>query len=277
MFTGKPFSDGVIDSKLPAPAVDILKPLMLVIDDSDDMRSVMKFEFKDAYRVIEAPNGVIGYTMAVTQLPDVIVSDVSMPVIDGITLCKQLKENELTNHIPVLLITVEDAEEFVLAGLKNGADDYITKPFRISILKAKVNSLLESRQLLLKHYNHLAPLETKVSAVQSSNETFIQKVNTIIEAHLSIPIFEAADFALEIGMSRAQLYRKIKSITGYSVKEYIRITRLKKAAGMLINSMMNISEVAYEAGFSSVPYFSSSFKKYFKVTPREFITNSKLS
>ncbi|MDN5286563.1 MAG: Helix-turn-helix protein [Mucilaginibacter sp.] len=247
------------------------KPLVHIIEDNYDMRMVIKNEFKDDYRVIDSEDGLTGFEKAITAVPDIIISDIQMPGINGIKLCKLLKEDERTTHIPVVLITGYDDEQGLLRGLKNGADDYITKPLSFKILRARVDNLIKTRQLWLNKFlneSHRPPIKL-ISA--NSDDLLLKKAYEIIEHNIGNSTFEATDFAQAIGMSRAQTYRKIKAITGFSVKEFIQITRLKKAAELLMNSDYNISEIAYEVGFSSGAYFSSSFSRYFKISPTRYI------
>ncbi|MDN5286907.1 MAG: hypothetical protein JWR38_3181 [Mucilaginibacter sp.] len=251
------------------------KPLVHVIEDNGDMRMLIKEEFCNEYRVILSEDGLIGYKKTLTNIPDIIICDIQMPGLNGINLCRLLKEDVRTSHIPIVLITVDNDDECVLNGLENGADDYLIKPFNFSILKARVDNLLKLRQQLLKLF--LNKSDTVLSPVKPSdtNEKFLKKACEIIDRNLSNSKFEANDFAREIGMSRAQIYRKTKIITGQSVKEFIRIIRLKKAADLLVSTDFNVSEIAYQVGFSSAAYFSSSFSNYFKISPSQYMSLNK--
>ncbi len=247
------------------------KPLLHIIEDNYDMRMVIKNEFKDDYRVIDSEDGLTGLERAITTVPDIIISDIQMPGINGIKLCKLLKEDKRTALIPVVLITGYDDEQYLLSGLRNGADDYVTKPLSFAVLKARINNLIKSRQLWLNKLLNES-FRTQVEPISLKREDLLlKKAYEIIDLHMGNPSFEATHFAQAIGMSRAQAYRKIKEVTGYSVKEFIQITRLKKAAELLMNNNYNISEVAYEVGFSSGAYFSSSFSRYFKITPTRYV------
>jgi YesN/AraC family two-component response regulator len=251
------------------------KPLLHIIEDNYDMRMLIRNEFKGDYRVIDSEDGLTGLERTITAIPDIIISDIQMPGINGITLCKLLKEDERTALIPVVLITGYHDEKGLLNSLQNGADDYVTKPLSFTLLRARIDNLIKTRQLWLNKFlneTHHAPVK---HICASSADLLLKKAYAIIDLHIGNPAFEATDFALAIGMSRAQTYRKIKAITGFSVKEFIQITRLKKAAELLANSNYNISEVAYEVGFSSGAYFSSSFSRYFKITPTKYILLNK--
>lgn len=251
------------------------RPLLHIIEDNYDMRMVIKNEFKDDYRIIDSEDGLTGLERAITAIPDIIISDIQMPGINGIKLCKLLKEDKRTAFIPVVLITGYDDEQYLLNSLKSGADDYVTKPLSFAVLKARINNLIKSRQLWLNKFLN-EPYHTPAKPLSANKENLLlKKAYGIIDLHMGNPSFEATDFAQAIGMSRAQAYRKIKEVTGYSVKEFIQITRLKKAAELLINSNYNISEVAYEVGFSSGAYFSYSFNRYFKITPTGYVLLNK--
>ena len=251
------------------------KPLLHIIEDNYDMRMLIKNEFKDDYRVIDSEDGLTGFEKTIITTPDVIISDIQMPGINGITLCKRLKEDERTALIPVVLITGYHDEDGLLNSLKSGADDYVMKPFSFTLLRARIDNLVKIRKLWMGKFLNESG-HTTVKPLSVSNEhLLLKKAYEIIDLHIGNSTFEATDFALAIGMSRAQTYRKIKAITGFSVKEFIQITRLKKAAELLTNSECNISEVAYEVGFSSGAYFSSSFSRYFKITPTKYILLNK--
>jgi YesN/AraC family two-component response regulator len=251
------------------------KPLVHVIEDNCDMRMLIKEAFCNDYRVILSEDGLTGYKKTLISIPDIIICDIQMPGLNGINLCKLLKEDARTSHIPVVLITVYNDDECVLNGLESGADDYLIKPFNFSILKARVDNLLKLRQQLLKRFLNRSDTMKLSARPGDTHEKFLKKACEIIDRHMNNSEFEANDFAREIGMSRAQIYRKIKIITGQSVKEFIRIIRLKKAADLLISTDFNVSEVAYQVGFSSAAYFSSSFSNYFKISPSQYILLNK--
>jgi len=249
---------------------DEQKPILHIIDDCYDMRKLLKGIFIDSYQVIGSIDGLKGFKKATAIIPDIIISDVKMPGINGIKLCRLLKEDQRTNQIPIVLITGDNADECVLNGLNNGADDYVCKPFNYSILKARVNNLIKSRRLIKLSLNVPEVLHAQ-SRSNNPDSTFLIKAYEIIELNLNNSEFEANDFAKAIGMSRAQIYRRIKAATGQSVKEFIRATRLQRAAKLLVNTNQNISEIAFQVGFSSVAYFSSSFSKYFKMNPSNYM------
>ncbi|HEY8933646.1 MAG TPA: response regulator [Cyclobacteriaceae bacterium] len=251
------------------------KPHLLIIDDNSDMRLLIAREFTDLCRISEASDGIAGFKKACIEIPDIILCDVMMPQMDGITLCRKIKHHINTSHIPVILLTVKSSENHALEGLSSGANDYISKPFSISILKAKVKNLLalkyEIANRFLKH-----SLATVSEVYPSSiDEKFLQKAYDIVVKNLSNQELDVDTFSASIGMSRAQLYRKIQMLSGQSVKEFIRIIRLKKAAEILVKKDLNISQVAFDVGFSSVAYFTKSFSAYFGVTPSKYISAHK--
>lgn len=245
-------------------------PLMLIIDDNEEMRNYILNEFKLQYRVLVASDGNMAYDQAINEIPDIIISDIMMPVMDGVELCRRLKTDERTSHIPIILLTVKNSDENTVEGLENGADDYIPKPFNISILKARVNNLYQSRLLLRNKFKKEPEATVKEISCSLADERFLKKAYEIVEKHLAKPDFDAQQFSSELGMSRAQLYRKIDAVSGQSVHEFIRIVRLKKAAELLTSSNFPVSEIVEKVGFNSFAYFTKNFKEYFGVTPSKY-------
>ncbi len=244
---------------------------ILIIEDDTDMRYYIKSQFKDNFDVIEAHDGIQGVKIALEIIPDAIICDVMMPGIDGFQVCKTLKHDQRTSHIPIVILTAKSSEENTIEGLESGADDYVAKPFSSAILQVKVKNLIESRILLRKKFvsePFAAITEISPSKV---DEALFKKAYAIVEKHLGNPGFDVIEFAHEIGISRTQLYRKIQAISGQSVKEFIRIIRLKKAVELLLNNDKNISEIAYTVGFSSLSYFTTSFTEYFGINPSKYI------
>ena len=249
---------------------DQILPLMLIADDSEDMRNYIVDEFKSQYRVITASEGNMAYKKAIHKIPDVIISDIMMPGMDGVELCRRLKTDERTSHIPIVLLTAKNSEENTLEGLENGADDYISKPFNTSILKVRVNNLYQSRLLLRKKFIKEPEASVKEISPSVHDERFLKKAYEIVEKYIEDPDFNVQFFSSELGMSRAQLYRKIDAVSGQSVHEFVRIVRLKKAAELLTTSDIPVSEVVGKVGFNSFAYFTKSFKEYFGVTPSKY-------
>jgi DNA-binding response OmpR family regulator/signal transduction histidine kinase/ligand-binding sensor domain-containing protein len=245
-------------------------PLLLIAEDSNDMRNYILNEFKSQYRIIETADGESAYNMAISEIPDLIISDIMMPGIDGIEFCRKLKTDERTSHIPIVLLTAKDSDENKIEGLENGADDYISKPFNISILKARIKNLYQSRLLLRNKFMKEPEASVKEISPSAIDERFLKKAYEIVEKYISNPDFDVQIFSSELGMSRAQLYRKIDAVSGQSVHEFVRIMRLKKAAELLTDSNIPISEIVEKVGFNSFAYFTKSFKEYFGVTPSQY-------
>jgi DNA-binding response OmpR family regulator len=245
-------------------------PNILIIEDNPDMRLFIKNEFSDTYKVTEAHNGTVGLEKALEEIPDAIICDIMMPGINGYEVCQKLKNDDRTSHIPVLMLTAKSSEQHIIEGFESGADDYVAKPFSSAILKVRIKSLIDSRELLRKKFLKEPFAAIKDFSPTKNDEELLKKAYSIVERNLSNPDFEVKDFAYEIGMSRAQLYKKINAVAGQSVKEFIRIIRLKKAAELLVNSDMNISEIAYHVGFASQSYFTTSFTEYFGINPSKY-------
>ena len=248
-------------------------PILLIVDDNESIRSVLKDIFKAKYQILEAADGVSALKIAVEEIPDLIISDVMMPKMDGFELTEKLKQNEATSFIPIILLTAKTSDESRLKGLQNEADDYITKPFNHDILAAKVQQLIDLRIQLRERYSKELILKPKDIAINSVDEKFIEKLQTVLDKQLSNSDFTADDFSKEIGMSRMQLHRKLKSLLGVSTTEFLRNERLKAAANLLLKKgNINISEIAYSVGFNDVSYFSKCFKEAYNVSPSEYAT-----
>lgn len=205
-------------------------------------------------------------------MPDLIISDIMMPELDGLSLCEKLKTNERTSHIPVILLTARADTASKMAGLETGADDYLTKPFQVEELLMRIRNLIEMRRKLRERYRRSLILQPSEVVVTSVDEKFLQKVMGIMEANLSNSEFDVEMFSREIGMSRVQLHRKLKALTDQPASEFIRTFRLKRAASLMAQQAGNISEVAYAVGFNSIAYFTKCFKEHFGQRPSEFIS-----
>lgn len=254
---------------------DKIAPVLLIIEDHPDLRQFIKNEFENTFNVIEASDGNAGLDLAINSIPDIIISDIMMPGIDGIELCKRLKTDEKTSHIPVILLTARTASEQVVEGLETGADDYIPKPFSISILRARVHNLLESRKLLRKQFSKLPDI-SQVTTTTSLDQKFLERASKLIEKNISNSDFDAYVFSSDMGMSRSQLYRKIQALTGYSVNEFIRNMRLKKGAELLLTTEYSVSDIAFKVGFKEISYFVKCFTDYYKLSPSKYrVSNSK--
>ena len=249
---------------------DTSLPIILIVEDNKDLREMLKGTFRSAYKVITAQNGQEGINLAIEHIPDLIISDVMMPVKDGITLTRVLKENEVTSHIPIILLTAKVGEDNELTGIKTGADDYITKPFNNRILIEKVKNILLLQQKVRDRYAQ-EPLFKQVDLKTSNlDEKFLVKVKDVFEEKLTESSFTIEDFSTTVGMSRMQLHRKLKALTGLSASEFIRSQRLKLAAHLLKKSDANISDIGYSVGFNNISYFTKCFKEMYHCTPTEY-------
>ncbi|SFZ93416.1 Signal transduction histidine kinase [Flaviramulus basaltis] len=245
-------------------------PILLVVDDHTEVRQFIKSILKHKYQVFEAENGKQGIKKAMQLVPDIIISDVRMPICDGIELCNSLKADELTSHIPIVLLTAGTGEEKELKGLQSGADDFITKPFKLRILETKIANLIEIRKSLRSRYSQEFILKPKEISITSTDEAFLNKIQQILDKHLSNPDFNAVSFSKELAMSRMQLHRKLLAYTGISTSAFIRSQRLKQALHILKTSDATINEVAYMVGFNTPSYFIKCFKEAYKKTPSEY-------
>lgn len=250
---------------------------ILIVEDNDQVRSFIKSIFQYDYVVLEAENGEIGFQVANEENPNIIISDVMMPEMDGFTLCTALKENLSTSHIPIVLLTARTSYIYQVEGLEKGADDYITKPFSPEILKLKVKNLLQSREQsrALARSNKTLAIEPKKITVTSADELFMTRAIEYVEDNISNAEFTVVEFGKEIGLSRMQLYRKLKAITGLSPNEFIRMMRVKRAAQLLEQGDFNVSEVTYQVGFTDPTYLRKCFKQQFGVTPSEYAKTNK--
>ena len=246
-------------------------PLLLIVDDNSEIRLVLKEIFTEEFKIIEAENGLEGLKIAQKDIPDCIISDVMMPKMDGFEFTKEIKTNEFTSFIPVILLTAKTSDATHLEGLKSTADAFLTKPFNNEIVKATVQQLIAERKKLHARYSQELVLKPVDIVINSVEEKFIERLQAILDKNLSNSEYTAEDFAAEIGMSRMQLHRKLKSLLGVSSTEFLRNERLKVGAELLKKGNGNISEIAYSVGFSDVSYFSKCFKEMYQCTPTEYI------
>lgn len=252
------------------------KPTILIIDDNNDIRQYERTLLQDYYFVLEASDGREGLEIARKEVPDLVICDVMMPVMDGLEFTKQLKTNTATSHIPVIMLTAKNLEEHRAEGYEQGADSYITKPFHSKVLLARVENLLHQRahlrQLFAQGAAEGKETEEEVSRLDDRDKAFVKQLHDIIKSNMGNSDFGVEDIGAEIGLSRVQLYRKVKAITGSSVVDLLRKARLAKARRLLEANSMNISEVAYEVGFSSPSYFTKCFKDEYGMLPGD-VTN----
>lgn len=245
--------------------------IMLLVDDNADVRYFVKSHFSGSYQVLEAANGLEGWNIALKTIPDIIISDVMMPDMDGFEFCKKIRKDERTSHIPILLLTALGSREHEIEGLSHGADDYITKPFDLVILQTKVENILSVRQSLKQKFTGEMMLQPKNIRLSSPEERFLQKAIEVVENNISDPDLDIERFASEIGVSRMQLYRKLNALTEMTVKEFVRNIRLKRAAQLLVQKKLNVSEVAYAVGFKDLSHFRKCFRQEFGMSSSEYI------
>lgn len=245
------------------------RPTVLVIDDNTDIRQYERTLLQDEYVVLEAADGKEGLAVALKEVPDLVICDVMMPVMDGLEFTKQLKTNTATSHIPVIMLTAKNLEEHRAEGYEHGADSYITKPFHSKVLLARIENLLLQRQLLKNLYQGTKEAEKEISEahLEDRDKQFLKQLQAIIQKNLSDSEFGVEDMGQQIGLSRVQLYRKVKAMTGSSVVDLLRKARLAKARRLLETRSMSISEVAYEVGFSAPSYFTKCFKEEYGMLP----------
>lgn len=243
---------------------------VLVVEDNEDFRFYLKDNLRSKYKVIEATNGKEGWQKILFHHPHLVVSDISMPEMDGIGLVKKLKSDKRTSHIPVILLTAITGQEQQIRGLETGANDYITKPFNFEVLNAKIKNLLELKSTMQSTYSKQIKVTTPEVTIESPDEKLLTAIVCYLEKHLSDPQLSVEKLSKHIGMSRSTLYTKLLEITGKTPVEYIRSFRLDKAAALLEKSNMTISEIAYQTGFTTPNYFSKTFKSKFNMLPSEF-------
>lgn len=245
------------------------RPTVLVIDDNTDIRQYERTLLQDEYIVLEAADGKEGLAVALKEVPDLVICDVMMPVMDGLELTEQLKTNTATSHIPVIMLTAKNLEEHRAEGYEHGADSYITKPFHSKVLLARIENLLRQRQLLKNLYHGTKEAEKEISEahLEDRDKQFLKQLQAIIQKNLSDSEFGVEDMGQQIGLSRVQLYRKVKAMTGSSVVDLLRKARLAKARRLLETRSMSVSEVAYEVGFSAPSYFTKCFKEEYGMLP----------
>ena len=248
-------------------------PTVLVVDDNEDMRRYIRTLLTDKYYVTEAVDGENGLQVAHETIPDIIVSDVMMPVMDGLEFCRRIKADTMTSHIPVILLTARSTEEQQLEGLGSGADDYMTKPFSAQLLLARIDNLLKSRLKLRHLFDGKVKSEPEVKEAEEKlsplDRKFIDRLKAAMEKHLPESDVKVNDIGSDIGLSRVQLYRKLKAITGLSPAELLRQMRLQKAHDLIMHSDQPISAIAYDTGFSSPGYFSKCFRDEYGISPSD--------
>ena len=258
----------------------VLKPdarIMLIVDDNPDVRYFIRSHFDTIYTIYEAKNGQEGWDLAIQYIPDVIISDILMPDVDGYEFCRRIKKDERTSHIPILLLTALHSKEHEMAGLSYGADDYVTKPFDILILQTKIENMLSVRKALKEKYTRELILKPSEVTISSPDDRFLQKAMEVVERNISNPDFDIEKFATEAGVSRMQLYRKFNALTNMTVKEFVRSVRLKRATQLLMEKKLTITEIAFTVGFKDLSHFRKCFHREYGMSASDFINHNSVS
>jgi DNA-binding response OmpR family regulator len=246
-------------------------PVILIIEDNVDMRSYMREQIGKTFSIIEAENGLDGFEKATTSVPDLIISDVMMPKMDGYEVCRQLKGDVRTSHIPVILLTAKAGTGDRIEGWQIGADDYLVKPFDGKELMVRIANLIEQRRLLRVRFRSEIVLRPNEISVTTLDEKFLKRVMELVEEHLADSGFDTEAMAKELFLSRMQLHRKLKALSGRSPHDFVRQMRLQRAAQLLRKRAGNVSEVAFEVGFNNLSHFAKSFREEFGKSPSEFL------
>ncbi|RYY29521.1 MAG: hybrid sensor histidine kinase/response regulator [Sphingobacteriaceae bacterium] len=246
------------------------KQTVLIVDDNDDLRFYLKDNLKTTFNILEAVNGKEGWQKALALHPDLIVSDVNMPEMNGLDLCKKIKTDNRTSHIPLILLTALTQEEDQLSGLTNGANDYISKPFNFEILLSKINGLLQMQESFKKTYQKQREIKVQDLEIVSEDEKFLKRVFDCIEANITNYNFSVEELSRQMSLSRVSLYKRMLALTGKTPVDCIRTVRLKRAVQLLEKSKLSIASIAYEVGFNNPTYFSKVFKDEYGVVPSEY-------
>jgi YesN/AraC family two-component response regulator len=246
------------------------KPSLLIVEDNSDVRKYIGIILETYYQIIEAKDGEEGLEKAFECIPDLIISDIMMPKVDGFQLCSKLKTDSRTSHIPIIMLTAKATMNDKISGLEIGADEYIMKPFDASELIARIKNLLDQRKRLHKHFQKFGLFEIEEKVITSVDQKFIEKVIADINKHISDVSFGVEVLADDMAVSRSLLFKKINSLTGEAPIELIKRVRLNKAANLSGKNSGNISEIALEVGFNNPSYFSECFRKQFGVLPSQY-------
>ena len=267
----------LIETDLPLDEEDTKtadRPTVLVIDDNADIRNYVKTLLAEEYHVLDASEAATGIRLAMKYVPDVIISDVMMPGMDGIECCRRLKTELQTCHIPVILLTACSLDEQRIQGYNGGADSYISKPFNSQLLLSRIRNLIDSRRQLRQFFGDNQTLAKE--NICDIDKDFVSRFKSLVEEKMRDPELNVEDLGKDMGLSRVQLYRKLKSLTNYAPNELLRQARLKKAISLLASSEMTVAEIAYEVGFSSPSYFTKCYKEQFGESPTDFLKRKNL-
>jgi signal transduction histidine kinase/ligand-binding sensor domain-containing protein/DNA-binding response OmpR family regulator len=243
---------------------------LMLVEDNPDIRFYLKDNLKSEYHILEASDGLQAWELSLKEMPDMIVSDIMMPVMDGLELCRKIKTDNRTSHIPVILLTAKTTDQQKYEGLETGADDYITKPFNFEVLELRIKILIEQRQKLRQHFQQNIDLQPSEISITSLDDKFLKKIKEITERNMHEPNFSVEKLSTEFGISRAHLYNKLLALTGKTPIEYIRILRIRRSAQLLEKSQLTVMEIAFKVGFNDPRYFTKHFKSEYKMTPSQY-------
>lgn len=252
------------------PDENLNRPVLLIIEDNVDVRNYVKNILGHNYRILEAADGVEGWTKSSECLPDLIISDIMMPKMDGFSLCSRLKNDERTSHVPVILLTAKAGIQDKIEGLETGADDYIMKPFEAEELKVRIKNLIEQRKRIHEHFRKHGLFEIETNNITPVDQIFLQRTAAIINENIADPSFGVETLANKMAVSRSLLLKKLESLVGESPNDLIKRTRLNKAAKLIENKFGNILEIALEVGYNNPSYFAECFKKQFGISPSQY-------
>jgi len=248
---------------------------LLLVEDNEDFLFYLKDNLRECFNIVEAVNGREGWQKTLSAHPDIVVSDINMPIMNGIELCKKIKQDQRTRHIPVVLLTALTSEEQQLHGIETGAADYMTKPFNFEILVSKIKNLLRQQQSLKQTFTKQVAVKTTTIQIASPDEKFVQDALVIVEKNISNSDFSVEELSRALLLSRAAVYKRLFVLTGKTPIEFIRSVRLQRAVQLLEKSKLSIAEVAYETGFNSPKYFSKYFKTEYGKLPSAWQADAK--
>nr|WP_244437166.1 response regulator [Bacteroides reticulotermitis] len=243
---------------------------LLLVEDNKEFRTFLKEQLEDYYQIIEAGDGEEGAKCAIEENPDLIISDIMMPKVDGIELCRRIKTNVHTSHIPVILLTARTADDIKINSYEVGADSYMAKPFNFDMLMVRIEKLIEQQEKRKQEFRKNIEVNPSAITITSVDEQLIQKSLEYIEKNMDNPEYGVEELSRDLGMVRMSLYRKLQSITGNTPTDFIRSIRLKRAAQLLQGSRLPIVEIANQVGFSSPSYFSKCFREMFGMLPKQY-------
>jgi len=243
---------------------------IVIVEDNDDLRFFLKNVLSRYYKCYEARDGFDGWAIIRDTIPDIIISDIIMPRKDGYQLCKQVKENLKTCHIPVILLTAKNTDNQIISGYNVGADAYVTKPFDMNLILSQISRLIKNRELIREKYLTQNFMVEVANSLPSKDDAFIIRVRSLLEEKLSDADFNVQSLSSQLSISTTQLYRKLKTLTGYSPVEFIRVIKLQKAYNLLNERKNTVKEVCYLCGFNNLSYFIKCFREQFGITPASF-------